>query len=179
MVSWLRNDLSNKLIWWMKPSQDESEVSALCDIVQRGTILGEIPPYVHGDRCTVSFTEAPVIQSARLLLNAKQAGLNFIPFGFHFDRNALYQLGARQTIHQRPEEVKWLPDSEKYRHVDLLPDKGVDFTWKREWRLATDELAIDPALCQLILPNRKAHEQLQQQCDHLLMFQPLFLEDLS
>ncbi|OZG70437.1 hypothetical protein BTA51_26065 [Hahella sp. CCB-MM4] len=163
----------------MKPSQHGDPVSELYAIIEHGAIPGELPPYICGDRRSISFTETPLIQSARLLINASNAGLNFIPYGFQFDRDGLYEKGARQTIHQPPQEVELLPLSERYRHVDLIPNQGVDFTWKREWRLAEDKLQVDPGSCNLILPDQEAYDQLVKKATSPLSFHVLLLEDLS
>lgn len=178
MINWLRSDLSEKLVWWMKPGADNTPLSDLLTILKRGTLTGELPPYILGERRCIAFSEIPVIQAARLLLNARSAGLNFAPYGLQFDRNALFARGARQTIHQPLSEAEFLSADQRFRHITLAPENDVDFTWKREWRLPVDEYAFDANQCTLILPDSQALQWLRQYFSSPMTGNVLLLEDL-
>ncbi|CCG89146.1 hypothetical protein [Erwinia piriflorinigrans] len=178
MINWLRADLSNKLIWWIKPGRGETPLGDLLHLLQRGRLHGEQPAYIYGKRRCIAFSETPLIQAARLLLNARQAGINFAPYGLLFDRNALYRQGARQTIHQPLDELALLHQDHYFRHVTLSPDEGVDFTWKREWRLPVDELPFSADTCTLILPDGDALQWLRTHMVSPLTDNALLLEHL-
>ncbi|NKI72999.1 hypothetical protein Dpoa2040_000167 [Dickeya sp. CFBP 2040] len=178
MINWLRSDLSEKLIWWIKPGKHDTPLPDLLAILQRGALIGERPPYILGERRCIAFSEIPLIQAARLLLNAAKAGVNFAPYGLQFDRNALFAKGARQTIHQPLAEADLLPADQRFRHVSLAPECGIDFTWKREWRLPVDQLAFNAEQCTLILPDRQALQWLRQHSSSPMTENVLLLETL-
>ncbi|MEI2605640.1 hypothetical protein V8O11_17770 [Erwinia aphidicola] len=178
MINWLRNDLSEKLVWWIKPGEQGAPLPDLLAILQRGTLNGERPPYILGERRCIAFSEIPLIQAARLLLNAAQAGINFAPYGLQFERNALYARGARQTIHQPFAEAELLHPEQRFRHVSLAPECGIDFSWKREWRLPVDELPLEAEQCTLILPDRQALQWLRQHNTSPITENALLLETL-
>lgn len=41
----------------------------------------------------------------------------------------------------------------RYRHVRYEPDRGIDHTWEREWRIRTDELILDPKQTLVVIPT--------------------------
>lgn len=156
----LRADLSDKLTYWFKPSVGDV-AGAFAQAVQQGVILGSKPDYILGDRVCVAFTETPLSIAGKLLSGAKAFNINFAPVGFLIDRAWLFAQGARPVIYQTAEEAELLAEEQKYRHVTLDPNAGIDFTWKREWRIPQDKLAIDWSACQAIVPDRKWLEQIR------------------
>ena len=47
---------------------------------------------------------------------------------------------------------RWLDD---HRSANFsYPDKGIDFTWEREWRIRTEGLPLDPKITTLVVPSR-------------------------
>ncbi|EMR6448765.1 hypothetical protein WJU70_001006 [Enterobacter cloacae] len=178
MIGWLRADLCDTLIWWMKPTKEEGPLEGLCTILRNERIEAEHPAYLHGSQACIAFSETPLIQAARLLLHAREAGINFAPYGIQFNRNQMYARGARQTIHQPADELNLLPDSQRYRHVTFDPEQGIDFTWKREWRLPANTLTLTPDNCHLILPDRTALRWLRARLHSPLLEEVLLLEHL-
>jgi len=147
----LRLDLTESLTYWLKPTGADVErefVQALRD----ARIESDKPPYVLGDARVVAFTEVPLALSAKLL--SGEFGINYAPLGFLFDRRWAFAKGARPVIHQSEQEAALLPASQLHRHVTLDFDRRIDFTWKREWRVATAALALEAGACRPVLPDR-------------------------
>ena len=69
------------------------------------------------------------------------------------DKRWLYVKGGRPVIYQSDEEFTLLHEKQRFRHACYEPD-DVDYTWEREWRIQTDELALDPTESTLVVPNR-------------------------
>ncbi|AKJ30951.1 hypothetical protein AAW51_4260 [Caldimonas brevitalea] len=148
----MRLDLTDKLTFWFKPTV--GDVAA--DFVQTladGHIAGTQPPYMLGDTACVAFTEIPLSVSAKLLQGGRDFGINYAPVGFLCDRRWLFEQGARPVIYQSEAEAELLPPSQRYRHVTLDFERGIDFTWKREWRLPQPHLKLVPQHCHPVLPS--------------------------
>ena len=66
------------------------------------------------------------------------------------------------TLARADDEYALLPDALKWRHVRYEPNgiPPIDFTWEREWRLNTDQLAVDPQHCTLIVPDKASEREL-------------------
>ncbi len=63
----------------------------------------------------------------------------------------------------------------RFRHKEYDPEKGVDYSWEREWRIHTDEFRLDPGLVTLVVPNRawsdlifRRHADAMQLTAHIL-----------
>src|SRR5690606_35273332 len=61
-----------------------------------------------------------------------------------------------------------LSESNSWRHVRYEPDQDppVDFSWEREWRIKTDELALPAEEVFLILPGRGWARELELEHEH-------------
>ena len=157
----LRLDLTESLTYWLKPTGADVErefVQALRD----ARIEGDKPPYVLGPGRIVAFTEVPLAVSAKLLTGAEAFGINYAPVGFLFDRRWVFGRGGRPVIHQSADEAALLPESQLYRHVTLDFARRIDFTWKREWRIPTAALVLEPSHCRPVLPDRAWLERVRE-----------------
>ncbi|WP_137938621.1 hypothetical protein [Chitinivorax sp. B] len=148
----LRIDLTDKLTHWLKPTVGDI-VADFSRALASKQIAGTKPPYILGSQHCVGFTETPLNVSAKLLASSKTFGINYAPVGFVVDRNWLFRQGARPVIYQTEAEATQLPDSQLYRHVTLDPDRNIDFTWKREWRVPTQHLILDERYCTPVVPS--------------------------
>lgn len=148
----LRLDLTESLTYWLKPTVSNVEREFM-HILTEGRIDGDKPPYVLGDSPIVAFTEVPLAISAKLLCGAKDFGINYAPVGLLFDRRWVFAEGGRPVIYQAADEAALLPPSQLHRHVTLAFEQGIDFTWKREWRIPTAALSIQQASCRPVVPT--------------------------
>ncbi len=148
----LRLDLTDKLSFWLKPTVGDV-AQDFAKSLTTGVIVGTKPPYVLGDSPVVAFTEIPLAVSAKLLAGAQTFGINYAPVGFMCDRRWLFEQGARPVIYQTEQEIQLLAPEQLYRHVTLDFEQKIDFTWKREWRLAKAQLELDAAHCHAVLPS--------------------------
>jgi hypothetical protein len=157
----LRIDLTEQLTHWFKPLATDLRTE-FAEAIATRTVRGAKPPYVIGPYACVAFSEVPLALAAKLLPTAQDFGINYAPVGFAFDRTWLFEQGARPVIYQSAAEAELLPIAQRYRHVTLDIERGIDFTWKREWRLPADQLRIDPRYCHTIVPTYDWKRQLEE-----------------
>jgi hypothetical protein len=74
-----------------------------------------------------------------------------------FEKNWVFERGARPVIYQPDDEFYQLPEEIRWRHVRYEPAgwPPVDFAWEREWRLHGDELLFLPSEAVLVVPNQE------------------------
>lgn len=148
----LRDDLSNKLIHFTK-GNDQEAADIFLKIISESRLLGG-KGFIRGGYPCVCFTESPVGKLAHMLANRKILNVNYAPFGVMIDKLWLWHKGGRPAIYQSEEEYDLLHLSQQYRHKRYEPDKGIDFTWEREWRIWVTELYLEPKETTLIVPSR-------------------------
>jgi len=147
-----RDDLSNKLIHFTKGTDQES-ADIFLKIISESRLLGG-KRFIKGGYTCVCFTESPVGKLAHILANRHLLNFDYAPFGVMVDKIWLWNKGGRPVIYQSDEEYELLHESQRYRHKRYEPDKGIDFTWEREWRVLASELPLEPEKTTLIVPNR-------------------------
>lgn len=155
--------MSDKVIHFTRGSTIEEAFSIFRRILSHQQLLAGSNMIKGQYRC-VCFTEAPVASVAGALPMHWNHG-RYSPFGFMFEKEWLFQLGARPVIYQSDEEFDLLPESHRWRHVRYQPRSdasGVDFTWEREWRLPAEALKFDPWSVTLVVPD-------QSWCDRLIL----------
>ncbi len=154
-----RPDISDKVIHFTKAQTYQEALELLLTIVGEGRLVGGTGMIKGGYRC-VCFTEAPLLAVAGGFVNANSF-TRYSPFGLMFDKQWLYERGARPVIYQSDEEYHLLPEEIRWRHVRYEPTgtDPVDFTWEREWRLQDNELLFSPNNAVVIVPNQdwKSH----------------------
>jgi len=155
-----RDDISKNLVHWTKGLTYDDAFSILRQIVFEGRLLGGTGFIRDGSRC-VCFTEAPEAQFHRVLGRYK-------PFGIRVSKAWLFAQGGRPVIYQSHEEYELLQPEVRWRHVRYEPNQTppIDFSWEREWRIQTPELAISPEHVVIILPGEKWAKALEQQHLH-------------
>jgi hypothetical protein len=81
-------------------------------------------------------------------------GMRYAPFGVIVGKRWLFDQGGRPVIYQAESEFETLPEQLRYRHVRYEPNRDVDYSWEREWRIRTDGLALEPGETTFIVPTR-------------------------
>lgn len=155
----IRDDLSNRLIHLTKGPFLEAEQTFL-KIITDGKLIGSSKD-VRGGHKVICFSEAPISKLGLILATPNAHNMRYRPFGLMFEKNYLFRLGARPAIYQPNDEYVYLHPMQQFRHIRFDPESGIDWTWEREWRLQTDELALDHNAVTLIIPDRKWEKQLQ------------------
>jgi hypothetical protein len=148
-VKELRSDLSDWLVHFTKGTNDQAE-STLTTILSEATLRSfHQPP-------AISFSEAPLGELNKLFrLYRAYRDPRFAPFGIAVPKTWLFERGGRPVIYGPAAEYYELPEAHRYRHVTYHPP-GYDFAWMREWRIATNALAIEPASTLVLLPTDEA-----------------------
>ena len=148
----IRDDLSSKLVHLTSGDWDNAAVT-FQKIVGEKRLRGGTGGIKDNLQC-VCFSEAPISKLSTILANPSQLGFRYAPFGVMVDKEWLFKQGGRPVIYQSEDEYKLLHRDQRYRHKQYEPDKDIDFTWEREWRIRTEELLLDPSNITLVVPNR-------------------------
>jgi len=150
----MRQDISKKLIHFVRGETFESAFETILRIVEEGVLRGGTNA-IRGDLPCVCFTEAPLAELAQGFIDLF-GGSDYTLFGFMTDKSWIHSLGGRHVIYQPNYERNLLDDKVKWRHVRYEPnaDPPIDWTWQREWRLQTAELPISPEHFALLAPDR-------------------------
>jgi len=154
----IRDDLSDKLIHFTKYSPGINPEATFKSIVQQKRLLGGNGMVKGSYRC-ICFSEAPVNKFAQLLACSTQHGVRYAPWGVMVKKKWLFNLGGRPVIYQPDAEYELLHETHKFRHVRYEPEKDVDFSWEREWRLHANEIILPPEDVTLVVPTRSCVEQ--------------------
>lgn len=154
----IRDDLSNKLIHFTRDLDGINASDSFYSIVSQRKIIGGGNDIKGGYKC-ICFTESPIAKFPYVFSSRE---FPYAPLGVMIDKVWLYEKGGRPVIYQADEEYNLLDESQRYRHKQYNPLKGVDFTWEREWRIHADELLLDSSVTTLIVPNRKWVESFQR-----------------
>jgi len=147
-----RPDISDRLVHFTRGEALEDAFSNLCQIVDQRTLRGG-GTHIKGGYTCVCFTEAPLASLQGGLVNPA-AYSRYSPFGVVFDKSWVFASGGRPVIYQPDNEFDALSPAHRWRHMRYEPTATppIDFSWEREWRLATPALAFDPAHAGIVLP---------------------------
>ena len=148
-VKELRSDLSDWLVHFTTGTNDQAEATLT-------TILSEAKLRSSHDLPSICFSEAPLGELNKLFqLYREYPEPRFAPFGIAVPKTWLFERGGRPVIYGLAAERDRLPEAYRFRHVTYNPP-NYDFTWQREWRIATDQLLLEPASTLVILPTDEA-----------------------
>jgi len=157
----IRGDLSNRLIHLTKGRTPEEASAAFSSILRDGRLRGG-EGHIRGRHKCVCFSEAPLGTLTQILADPTVHGMRYAPLGVMVSKAWLFSRGRRPVIYQSEDEYETLPDSLRYRHVRYEPDRAIDHTWEREWRVLADELALDPDEATLVVPTRAWEDRFLQ-----------------
>lgn len=171
-INLVRRDLGNLLFHFTRSPQEtkilrkndsnhfrksQAPLSILEKILHEEKLLGS-SKNIRGKHKCICFTESPIteINSLFSLVNIADNDsqrIRYEPYGIAIKKEWLYRKGGRPVIYQPEDEYKLLPESLMYKHVRYEPDKGIDFTWEREWRIEAKELLLEPKETLVIVPD--------------------------
>jgi len=139
-----------------KMTMTGSAGAVLKKILYEGQLRGT-SRWSYGQNC-VCFTEAPIqefnsIFSLIEIAASEQERPRYEPYGIGANKTWLFAKGGRPVVYEHPDNFASFPEKEKYRFVPYNPEKGVDFTWEREWRIRTNYLALDPHETLVVVPT--------------------------
>ena len=139
-----------------KMTMSGSTNAVLRKILYEGQLMGT-SRWSYGQNC-VCFTEAPIqefnsIFSLIEIAASEQERPRYEPYGIGVSKTWLFAKGGRPVVYEHPDNFASFPEKEKYRFVPYSPEKGVDFTWEREWRIRTNYLALDPHETLVVVPS--------------------------
>ena len=102
--------------------------------------------YIKGGHQCVCFSEAPVGELAALFSavnSVSPEAVRYRPYGISVRKDWLFSQGGRPVIYRPDNEYENLPVTHNWRHAAYSPP-NIDFSWEREWRVHTPQLAISP-----------------------------------
>lgn len=159
----MRIDLSEQLVHLTRGTLEEAERSFRSIVGEKRLRGGSIG--IRGSHSVVCFSEAPIDVLAKLFSQSSH-GFRYRPFGVMVRKDWLFDRGGRPVIYQPNDEFDLLPSELQYRHVRYdRPGSEKNFTFEREWRVATDSLPLDPRSCTLIVPTREWDYRLRSEHD--------------
>jgi hypothetical protein len=170
-IQLVRRDIGNLLFHFTRaPEKDfivktfdgekkysKSALSVLNKILAEGELKGTSAWIKDSSKC-VCFTEAPISELSALfaLVNiaaSEDQRPRYEPYGIAVSKEWLFEKGGRPVIYDRKDLYYALPKEMKCRYVDYNPNKNIDYTWEREWRIKTEELKLDPKNTLVIVPD--------------------------
>ncbi|CCK80175.1 hypothetical protein [Desulfobacula toluolica] len=137
----IRPDITNALIHLTGDRSSSAggltAEKALHSILSEGIIRGSgNEGFIKGTKQAVCFTEMP-LSFVKYYIKEGYSKHKYDYFGIAMSKSSAWRAGARPVIYLPDDEAHWIPDDEKWRHVQF--DYGnVDFTHEREWRLMGD-----------------------------------------
>ena len=173
----IRDDLSTKLIHFTSGS-DQEAADIFLKIINEGKLIGG-SGYIKGGYTCICFTESPIGKLAHILANRQAYNFRYAPFGVTVDKLWVWEKGGRPVIYQSDEEYELLHEDQRYRHKRYEPDKNIDFTWEREWRIKTDVLSLEPQKTTLIVPSRSWADQLIERHMEEVRSRVMIMEDMG
>lgn len=152
-----RVDLSKYLVHWIKGETDAAAFDVLRQIVTEQVLRAGNGFIRDGYNC-VCFTEAPEDVFHQIVGRYKK-------FGIRISKKWLFAHGGRPVIYQSDDEYPVLPEELGWRHVRYEPDAEppIDFSWEREWRIRTNELALPSQEVTVIVPSEYYVQQLEME----------------
>jgi hypothetical protein len=150
-----RPDITRALIHLTGNRSDRSARDALISILSVGLIRGSgNSGYIKGKNTAACFTEMPLSTIRYFIQHRSMTSHPYQPFGIAVSKHNAWQRGARPVIYLPDDEAHWIPDEERWRHVQLDYGKKVDFTHEREWRVKGD-FGLKGFGVYVIVPNKE------------------------
>jgi hypothetical protein len=138
----VRHDLSDWL--WHFTRRDQHPFETLKTIVTEERILGSKDKFC--EQTAVCLTEMPITEAIRQSLRLGEQMYNrFSDYGVGFRRAWIATIGGLPVIYQPNAMRSDLAPSSVWRHCEMDLQKGIDFSWQREWRVPIAELKFKPS----------------------------------
>ncbi len=133
---------------------------ALYSILREGIIKGSNNVgFIKGSERAACLIEMP-LSSIKYFVEDNYSKHNYRYFGIAMSKISGWNAGARPVVYLPDEEADWIPNDEKWRHVQF--DLGtVDFTHEREWRVKGD-LRLHSFGFYVIVPNRDCERKVEE-----------------
>lgn len=152
------------LTHFTRASKTASALDNLVAILKDGIIRGG-SRMVRGRQSAVCMFDVPIAE-LRAILDRRNRR-RYEPFGIAVDKRYAFTMGARPVIYLPwREAAKILPPEESWRVVSIEMEKKptVDWTFEREWRVASD-LPFDPRLAAALVENWKDVDEIFERFD--------------
>jgi hypothetical protein len=150
----VRHDVSDFL--WHFTRRNNNSFATLKRIIEERTIRGSTDKYC--DAIAVCFTEMPLTEAIRQSKVLDEfAYERFSDYGLGFRKEWIASKGGLPVVYQ-PDRLRFeLAETSQWRHCEMDLQKGIDFSWQREWRVPTDKLVFSP-VDDVVLVVRTAKE---------------------
>ena len=152
------------LTHFTRASATATALDNLVAILKHGVIRGGTR-MVRGGRPAVCMFDVPIAELGTILDRRNRR--RYEPFGIAVDKRYAFTMGARPVIYLPwPEAEKILAPEESWRVVSIEMDKDppVDWTFEREWRVAS-ELRFDPMLAAALVETWKDVDEIFERFD--------------
>lgn len=142
-----RSDMSTSLIHLTKGNSTQTVIDVLYSILKNKKIKGSTTSgFIVGNEKAVCFQDAPlysICQNTFFEQKKREKDVNYKlryrAFGLLFDKQFMYNKGARPVIYEKTEIAKaFLPSREHWRIVNFNLESDtsiIDWTHEREWRI--------------------------------------------
>ncbi|MFZ2751977.1 MAG: hypothetical protein WAZ48_00880 [Lysobacteraceae bacterium] len=149
-----RPDITRALIHLTGDRPGRSARDALVSIMSEGLIRGSgNSGYIKGKNRAACFTEMPLSAIRYFIQHRRLTNHPYQAFGIAVSKLSAWQRGARPVVYLPDDEAQWIPEEERWRHVQLDYGK-VDFTHEREWRVKGD-FSLDQIGFYVVVPNKE------------------------
>lgn len=169
-----RSDLTSQLTHLTRAEADQDLTDKLMSILSQRRIYGSDSAFIHGITTAVCFQDAPlsgicqnVYFEQKYREGNPEAKHRYCACGLMFEKLYVFSKGGRPVIYDRTEDAKdFLPEAQWWRIVNLDfsdPDKMVDWTHEREWRVP-DGFTFQLEKATVLLPDSKTFRQFTKRC---------------
>jgi hypothetical protein len=142
---------------FLGPAEPRREAETVLEQILTDAALRGGDGFIKGGHKCVCFTEAPLVEMVSVFASVAVAGqpdaLRYEPYGIGVRKEWFFHQGGRHVIYQPDNEYERLPEPMRWRHCRFEPP-DIDFTWEREWRIATEALRLDPRQTRVFVPNQ-------------------------
>ncbi len=137
-----------------------SAEDALHSILMGGVIKGSgNNGFIKGHTRATCLTEMP-LKSLSYFIESHYTKHKYESFGIAMSKQSAWSVGARPVIYLPDNEALWIPENEKWRHVQFNHGE-VDFTHEREWR-APNDIDMKNFGVYVIVPNRDHENKIKK-----------------
>jgi len=156
-ITEVRHDLSDWL--WHFTRRDNQPFETLKQIVSMRHIRGSQDRFC--EHTAVCLTEMPITEAIRQSAILDESSYNrFSDYGIGFRKRWIASKGGLPVVYQPNDLRSELGHNSQWRHCEMDFEKGIDFSWQREWRVPVATLTF-AASDDLLLVVRTAEEAFQ------------------